>query len=186
MGEVIVGEHILQKVAFQEIPDTAGLPCRIKPMNVFHWHLTDDQGWRFPVDGYPELEEKAGKRTDHAYADGRTYGGFYSKEDIRDVVEFAHSRMMTVVPELECPGHDNPAIYVDGAHTVNSLKALVHSYSTLYPDGERTIIYGALLDKDHFHMCDLVLSAFDHIIISTPGTYKKSDIKAIYDVFMPT
>jgi len=74
-------------------------------MNVFHWHLTDDQGWRFPVDGYPELEEKAGKRTDHAYADGRTYGGFYSKEDIRDVVEFAHSRMMTVVPELECPGH---------------------------------------------------------------------------------
>jgi len=80
--------------------------------------------------------------------------------------------------------HDNPAIYVDGAHTVNSLKALVHSYSTLYPDGERTIIYGALLDKDHFHMCDLVLSAFDHIIISTPGTYKKSDIKAIYDVFM--
>ncbi|MCI2045143.1 MAG: Mur ligase family protein [Sphaerochaeta sp.] len=96
------------------------------------------------------------------------------------------------IPALEAntlPGRfekisDAPAIYVDGAHTVNSLRALVHSYVSLYPEGERTVIYGALLDKDHRHMCSLILSAFTHILISTPGTYKKSDISAIYDVFM--
>jgi hexosaminidase len=74
-------------------------------LNVFHWHLTDDQGWRFPVQGYPRLEEIAGKRVDHAYTDGRTYGGFYSEADIKDVVQFAEERMVTVVPEIECPGH---------------------------------------------------------------------------------
>jgi dihydrofolate synthase/folylpolyglutamate synthase len=79
---------------------------------------------------------------------------------------------------------EKPAIYIDGAHTVNSLRALVHSYATLYPKDGRVVIYGALLDKDHRHMCSLILSAFTHIVISTPGTYKKSDIKAIYDIFM--
>ncbi|MFA6846480.1 MAG: cyanophycin synthetase [Sphaerochaetaceae bacterium] len=77
---------------------------------------------------------------------------------------------------------ENPRLYVDGAHTVHSLLSLFQSYSTLYPQKEKTVIYGALEDKDHLHMSRLVLDNFDHIIISTPGTYKKSNIQAIYDM----
>jgi hexosaminidase len=57
------------------------------------------------VDGYPKLEEIASKRTLLNYTDGRTYGGFYSRKDIREVVSYAGQRMVTVVPEMECPGH---------------------------------------------------------------------------------
>ncbi len=77
-----------------------------------------------------------------------------------------------------------PAIYIDGAHTANSLKNLLETWNTLYPkSGGRVAIYGALLDKDHERMCALMESAFDHIIVSTPGTYKKSDIHAIWEIF---
>lgn len=79
---------------------------------------------------------------------------------------------------------DKPAIYLDGAHTVNSLKALLESYDALYPDeGGRVAIYGALLDKDHQHMCEVMEHSFDHIIVSTPGTWRKSDIAQIARIF---
>jgi hexosaminidase len=93
--------HFFQVEEIEKLIDVAAM----HHLNVFHWHLTDDQGWRFPVDGYPKLETIAGKRIDHSYADGRTYDGFYSKDDIRKIVRFATERMVTVVPEVECPGH---------------------------------------------------------------------------------
>ncbi len=74
---------------------------------------------------------------------------------------------------------ENPDIYLDGAHTAHSLSALLESFSTLYPSGENTIIYGALEDKDHSHMGSLVLDHFCKIIISRPGTFKRSDISLI-------
>jgi len=74
---------------------------------------------------------------------------------------------------------ENPDIYLDGAHTAHSLAALLESFSSLYPSKENTIIYGALEDKDHNHMGSLVLDHFTHVIISRPGTFKKSDITLI-------
>ncbi|MFA6784204.1 MAG: folylpolyglutamate synthase/dihydrofolate synthase family protein [Sphaerochaeta sp.] len=74
---------------------------------------------------------------------------------------------------------DNPNLYLDGAHTAHSLKALLESFSSLHPTQNNTIIYGALEDKDHTHMEELVLQYFHTIIISQPGTYKKSDIASI-------
>lgn len=74
---------------------------------------------------------------------------------------------------------ENPDIYLDGAHTAHSLAALLESFSALYPSGENTIIYGALEDKDHTHMGSLVLDHFTRVIISRPGTFKKSDITLI-------
>ncbi|MBI9094298.1 MAG: bifunctional folylpolyglutamate synthase/dihydrofolate synthase [Sphaerochaeta sp.] len=74
---------------------------------------------------------------------------------------------------------ENPDIYIDGAHTAHSLQALFESFSSLYPSEENTIIYGALEDKDHSHMGSLVLDHFKRIIISRPGTFKKSDITLI-------
>ena len=85
-------------------------------MNTFHWHLTDDQGWRIEIKKYPRLTEVGAWRADREAdvwtrrepqreGEKATYGGFYTQEDIRDVVEYAKRRFVTVVPEIEMPGH---------------------------------------------------------------------------------
>ncbi|GAB4012132.1 hypothetical protein GCM10028808_27310 [Spirosoma migulaei] len=81
-------------------------------MNTFHWHLTEDQGWRIEIKKYPKLTEVAsirpatmvGHYRDHKY-DNKPYGGFYTQDDIRDVVKYAQARFITVIPEIEMPGH---------------------------------------------------------------------------------
>ena len=80
-------------------------------MNVFHWHLTEDQGWRIQIDKYPKLttvgsvrrETMIGKDWD-AF-DGTPCGGFYTKDEIREVVKYAADRNITVIPEIDLPGH---------------------------------------------------------------------------------
>ena len=76
-------------------------------MNVFHWHLTEDQGWRVEIKRYPKLTSVGAWRTE---SDGTRYGGFYTQQQIRDVVEFARRRGVTVVPEIEMPGHSLAAL----------------------------------------------------------------------------
>ncbi len=76
-------------------------------MNRLHWHLTEDQGWRIEIEKYPRLTEIGAFRH---YADGSTYGGFYSREDIKEVVAYAKERFVTVVPEIEMPGHSLAAL----------------------------------------------------------------------------
>lgn len=81
-------------------------------MNVFHWHLTDDQGWRIEIKKYPKLTEvgawrngtMVGPYSNQEY-DTLRYGGFYTQEDIKEVVHYAAQRHITVVPEIEMPGH---------------------------------------------------------------------------------
>ena len=75
--------------------------------NVLHWHLTEDQAWRIEIKKYPELTKKGAFRT---YDDGSVYGGYYTQEEIKEVVEYAASRFITVVPEIEMPGHSTAAI----------------------------------------------------------------------------
>ena len=88
-------------------------------MNTFHWHLTDDQGWRIEIKSYPKLQEIAAYRNEtlighysdqpHQFDDKR-YGGFYTQDEIKDVVAYATSRHVTVIPEIELPGHAQAAI----------------------------------------------------------------------------
>jgi len=88
-------------------------------MNTFHWHLTEDQGWRIEIKKYPKLQEIAAFRNEtlvghysdqpHKF-DGKTYGGFYTQEEVKDVVAYAKSRFVTVIPEIELPGHAQAAI----------------------------------------------------------------------------
>lgn len=81
-------------------------------MNVFHWHLTEDQGWRIEIKKYPELTRFAsirprtmvGHYRDRKYSD-KPYGGFYTQDEVRDVVKYAKERFITVIPEIEMPGH---------------------------------------------------------------------------------
>ncbi len=75
--------------------------------NTLHWHLTEDQAWRIEIKKYPELTKKGAFRT---YDDGSVYGGFYTQEDIKEVVAYAQSRFINVVPEIEMPGHSTAAI----------------------------------------------------------------------------
>ncbi|MCD4725699.1 MAG: family 20 glycosylhydrolase [Bacteroidales bacterium] len=76
-------------------------------MNMFHWHLTEDQGWRIEIKKYPELTKVSAWRTE---ADGSVYGGYYTQDDIREIVEYARQRQITIVPEIEMPGHSVAAL----------------------------------------------------------------------------
>ncbi len=71
-------------------------------INTFHWHLTDDQGWRIEIKKHPKLTEISAWRTEE---DGKVYGGFYTQDQIRDVVQYAKKHYITIVPEIEMPGH---------------------------------------------------------------------------------
>ena len=84
-------------------------------MNTFHWHLSDDQGWRIEIKKFPKLVEIGSKRKetliDYYYTnypqvfDGKEVGGYYTQEQIKDVVAYAASKYITVIPEIEMPGH---------------------------------------------------------------------------------
>ncbi|GAB3510152.1 family 20 glycosylhydrolase [Spirosoma knui] len=83
--------------------------------NTFHWHLTDDQGWRIEIKKYPKLTQVGAQRRetivghydeyDPQVFDGKPYGGFYTQDEVREVVRYAAAKYITVVPEIELPGH---------------------------------------------------------------------------------
>lgn len=98
-----VGRHFFNK---DEVKRFIELGAMYK-FNVFHWHLTEDQGWRIEIKKYPKLTEVAAWRTE---ADGSRYGGYYTQEDIKEVVAFAASRGVTIIPEIELPGHSMAAL----------------------------------------------------------------------------
>lgn len=88
-------------------------------MNTFHWHLTDDQGWRIEIKKYPKLQNIAAFRketlighynSDPQKYDGKPYGDFYTQEQIKDLVAYAKTRHVTIIPEIEMPGHAQAAI----------------------------------------------------------------------------
>jgi len=76
-------------------------------MNVLHWHLTEDQGWRLAIDKYPKLTEIGAFRKE---LDGSNYGGYYTKEDIKEIVAYATKKHIEIIPEIELPGHSQAAI----------------------------------------------------------------------------
>ena len=86
-------------------------------MNTFHWHLTDDQGWRIEIKKYPKLTEIGSKRKqtmkghyNEQQFDGTPYGGFYTQEQIAEVIKYAQKKYVTVIPEIEMPGHAMAAL----------------------------------------------------------------------------
>ncbi|MGF1786616.1 beta-N-acetylhexosaminidase [Photobacterium swingsii] len=84
--------------------------------NVFHWHLTDDEGWRLAIDAYPELTaigawRGPNEKLEPQYTNlTQRYGGFYSKEDVRELIQYASDRGITIIPEIDIPGHCRAAI----------------------------------------------------------------------------
>ena len=107
-----VSRHFFPKDFVKEYIDYLAL----HKMNSFHWHLTDDQGWRIEIKKYPKLTEVGAWRVDREdkpwnnrepqkAGEAATNGGFYTQDDIKEIVEYARSRFITVIPEIEMPGH---------------------------------------------------------------------------------
>ena len=114
-----VGRHFMPKEFVKKYIDLIAL----QKMNTFHWHLTEDQGWRIEIKKYPRLTQVGGwrtqtilghqtSRTDSAtwQFDGLRHGGFYTQDDVREIVAYARDRFVNVVPEIEMPGHALAAI----------------------------------------------------------------------------
>lgn len=108
--------HFFTKAEVKQVLDTMAL----HKLNTFQWHLTDDQGWRIEIKKYPRLTEVGGWRkgigfrldpkSSTAYGPDGRYGGFYTQADIREVVAYARARRITIVPEIEMPGHASAAL----------------------------------------------------------------------------
>lgn len=108
--------------------------------NVLHLHLTDSEGWRIQIDAWPKLTEISGKTA----AAGRP-GLFYTKDDYRDIVQYAADRFITVVPEIEMPGHTAaifaayPELAGDGAHDSSEITAQATYFQAMNPDNPRIL-----------------------------------------------
>ena len=93
-----VARHFFDKEAIKRFLDLMAL----HKLNRFHWHLTDDQGWRIEILKYPKLTQIGAWRGE--------YGGYYSQEDLREIVDYAKKRYITIVPEIDVPGHTLAAL----------------------------------------------------------------------------
>ncbi|MCK5821245.1 MAG: family 20 glycosylhydrolase [Bacteroidales bacterium] len=112
-----VSRHFMPKEYIFKVLDYLA----IHKLNTFHMHLVDDQGWRIEIKQYPKLTDIGAWRVDreHLHWNARekqkpgekaSYGGFYTQDDIREIVAYAQKRQITIIPEIEMPGHTNAAI----------------------------------------------------------------------------
>ena len=157
-------------------------------INTFHWHLTDGIGWRLQIDKYPLLTQKAAWRkvkdvkspwiglelSDESRRDSAdTYGGYYTKDDVREIVAYARERHITVIPEIEMPGHSEAAtfaypeyacptarpgsgIYCPGREeTFGFLEGIIDEVVELFPDSPYIHIGGDEVGKEQWSACPL-------------------------------
>jgi hexosaminidase len=142
-------------------------------MNSLHLHLTDDQGWRIEIKKYPRLTEVGAWRDEtlvghssqkpHRF-DGKRHGGFYSQDDIREIVDYAAQRYVTILPEIEMPGHAQSAIaaYPELGTTGRPLPVLTYwgVNPNIFNANEETIVF---LQNVLTEVLDLFPSPFIHV-----------------------
>jgi hexosaminidase len=141
-------------------------------MNKFHWHLTEDQGWRIEITKYPRLTEIGAFRRetileqnfDPYVGDGKPYGGFYTQDEVREIVAHARSRYITVIPEIEMPGHSVAALAAypelgctNGPFEVSTIWGV---HEDIYCPKEETFEF---LEDVLLHVMDLFPSTYIHI-----------------------
>ena len=159
-----VARHFFPKNFLLKLVDLVSL----HKFNVLHLHLTDDQGWRLPVDRYPLLTEVGAWRREspaghyrQGRKDGTPHGGFYTKDDLAEIVSYAARRFVTVVPEVDMPGH---------------MLAAIAAYPELGNTGRQFEVYTNWgisehvlnLDENTLRFCTDVLSELIEIF---PGPY---------------
>lgn len=141
-------------------------------INYFHWHLTDDQGWRIEIKKYPKLTEVGSIRketlvghlildTPHQF-DGKPYGGYYTQEEVKEIVRYAQDRFITIVPEIDLPGH---------------MLAALTSYPELgctggpYEVGTKWGVFEDILCAGNEQTYDFIEGVFDEITELFPSKY---------------
>ena len=152
--------------------------------NVFHWHLTDHQGWRLQIDACPELTEKGSIRNVPEWkrmrprewldVDAAAYGPyFYTKDDVREILSYAHARHITVMPEIEIPGHSLAAIracpFLLCPDSRDKLDKLGYRCATICAGSDEVLrFYEKVLDE--------VCALFPSVYIHTGGDEARKDI----------
>ena len=153
--------------------------------NVFHWHLTDDQGWRIEIKSLPKLTEIGAWRVERygRFGDQRahpepgekpTYGGFYSQEDIRDVVQYAAERNITIVPEIDMPGHSMAALAAYPELSVNKEPKFVSpgsKFAEWYEDGTFEMMIENTLNPTDEAVYEFADKVFSEVANLFPGDY---------------
>jgi hexosaminidase len=151
--------------------------ARLK-FNSFHWHLTDDQGWRIEIKSYPKLTsvgawrvQRTGKWWDREPPkedEARSYGGFYTQDDIREIVKYAQDRYITILPEIDVPGHSLAALASYPEFACGGGKFDVNGGWKFYKDVENTLcpaneqVY-MFLDKVFGEIAQLFPNPYIHV-----------------------
>jgi hexosaminidase len=153
--------------------------------NVFHWHLTDDQGWRIEIKSLPRLTEIGAWRVERhgRFGDERpypeagekpTYGGFYSHEDIREIVQYAAERHITIVPEIDMPGHSMAALAAYPTLSVNKEPKFVSpgsKFAEWYDDGTFEMMIENTLNPTDEAVYEFADKVFSEVADLFPGEY---------------
>ncbi len=169
-----VSRHFFTK---QEVKRYIDLMAEYK-YNVFHWHLTDDQGWRIEIKSLPRLTSVGAwraprvgnwwERSPQSDADSLSYGGYYTQDDIREIVEYARTRYVTVVPEIDIPGHSMALLAAYPEVSCMGGPFCVNVGNPFYTKEENSLCVGkertfALLDSIFGEIVSLFPSEYIHI-----------------------
>ncbi len=136
-------------------------------LNRFHWHLTDDQAWRLEIASHPELTALGSRRQDRRYGVERLKEGSYSRDDVRRVVDFAGERGITVVPEIETPGH---ALALLASHPELSCAGKAEGGGSFLPE-DRYGIFEDVLCAGNDRAFELLGDVFDEVASLFPGPW---------------
>ncbi len=147
-------------------------------MNVFHWHLTDDQGWRIEIKSYPQLAKVGAWRAKRVGqwwhrerqlpGEKATYGGFYTHEDIKEVIAYAKKRYVRVIPEIDVPGHSLSTLVAYPELACFNAPKTVNVGNKFYGEDENTLCAGKeetfeFLDKVFTEVASLFPDEYIHI-----------------------
>ncbi len=153
--------------------------------NVFHWHLTDDQGWRIEIKSLPKLTEVGAWRVERYGKFGKnraipkpdekpTYGGFYTQEQIKDIVRYAQDRNITIVPEIDIPGHSMAALAAYPELSVKKEPKYVApgtKFSEWYGGGKFKMLIENTLNPTDEKVYEFVDKVFAEVAQLFPGKY---------------
>ena len=161
-----VSRHFFSKDEIKSILDVMAY----YKLNVFHWHLTDDGGWRIQIDSYPKLTQFASYRTAWEWkkwwneggkfvSENNTnkHGGYYTKDDIREIIKYASERNITIIPEIEFPGHSRE---VFAAYPELCCSKEAYKQNTFCVGNKETFLF---MEKVLNEVMDLFPSEFVHI-----------------------
>ncbi|MCS7019904.1 MAG: family 20 glycosylhydrolase [Cytophagales bacterium] len=175
-----VSRHFFTK---EEVKRYIDQIARLK-FNTLHWHLTDDNGWRIEIKSLPKLTEIGAWRVErHGYFNMRkdpqpgepaTYGGYYTHEDIREIVAYAQARYVTIVPEIDVPGHSMAALAAYPELSCTQQKVYVNpgtAFSEWYGNGTFKMLVDNTLNPADEKVYEFLDKVFTEVAMLFPGEY---------------